>query len=563
MPTISDDVAESFSYQGLKVILPFAVVASAVASATVFFVYVDDSRVVAVPILLLSLLLWLIKRTVLPKIRTASQLDVVCFFVYGCCISCVSVGQIYAQGSPVSCALLTLFAATAFSRNWIYVAFVAFSLSQFCLCVWISSVCLPPEFWHLILIAPAFCAFGRITFERLTKSVQSSQDGLRNTIARLETEQQRRRESERQLVHAQKMEGLGLVAAGVAHDFNNHLQSISMLSELIQNGAEPEHSAERIRDVAAQASGICSRMLAYAGKTPEHREPVELRPFFDRCRKVIEPSLPDNVSVTWNDELSEPHLGIYVNPSEIQECLFNLVRNAVEASAARPGIVGVRLLRLTQNLSEELDWHEFGTLDATNEIAFEVSDNGIGMNAETLERCVDPYFTTKEDGHGFGLATTLGIARTYGGGIRIHTRLGMGTTIQLVLPLSDSAGKSESVDEPEVFSSLPQNILLIDDDSSVRMATEQLLKTLGCNVEAACSGEEALQKADDAIDLFVVDYSMPGMKGTEFLNIVRSRGIDCPAVLCTGYAATNIELEVAQTLSCCTSLSDLRTFEKR
>ena len=238
MTIVGDNVQQSFPYQILRVVLPFGVIASAVASVVVSFVYIGDSRLVAFPTVVLSLMFWLIYRFVLPNVHTASQLDVVSFFVYGGAMCCVSFGQICGSGSPVSCALLTLFAATAFSRNWIYVTFAVFSLGQFCLSVSLSSGSLPLEAWRLILIAPAFCAFGRIAYQQLITGVQNSQAGLRSTITSLKNEQRRRQESERQLVHAQKIEGLGLVAAGVAHDFNNHLQSISTLSELILNGAE-------------------------------------------------------------------------------------------------------------------------------------------------------------------------------------------------------------------------------------------------------------------------------------------------------------------------------------
>lgn len=228
--------------------------------------------------------------------------------------------------------------------------------------------------------------------------------------------------------------------------------------------------------------------------------------------------------------------------------LANLVQNAADAlnGVTHPEIkVGIKSPGEAKSADQE--WYVFGRPVSPQDVVIQVQDNGCGMDADTMERSFDPCFTTKPGMQGFGLSKTLGTITGASGTIRCRSTLDSGTTIQLVLPefadcpVATRTRLPKSEGEVELHN---KNILVVDDEESVRKSTKLLLECLGWNVRVAESPGAAIEILKDNPEHFQVlltDYSMPGMSGVELLRQVRSLGIGIRAVICSGYVEEFVE----------------------
>lgn len=345
---------------------------------------------------------------------------------------------------------------------------------------------------------------------------------------------------ERRMQESQKRESLGLLAGGVAHDFNNLLTTIlgnaSMAKrELPADSGGVEHLAQ-VEYAARHAALLCRQMLAYAGQGQLTKEDVDLVRIIKDMLPLLHSSLGGNVNLIFKPEENPP--AIHGDPAEISQIVMNLVINAGEAMADAGG----RIIISTH--VAEVDGRQLQQCIAGNDLpagrylALEVSDNGSGIDADVLKRIFDPFFSTKFEGRGLGLAAVIGIVRGHKAAINVQSARGHGTTFSVFFPLSGAA--SAATETPTA--------LIVDDDEPVREVTCELFRTLGFAAEPAASGPDAIEKIKAAPPRYAVvllDCVMPGLSGEETLQEIHKIRPGLPVILMSGNnersaAATNV-----------------------
>lgn len=344
-----------------------------------------------------------------------------------------------------------------------------------------------------------------------------------------------RREAEGRLRAAQRLEVVGQLTAGIAHNFNNLLMGILPNLQLAARAA-PKDILPLLRDAersTLRAADVVRELLTYAGRgRSSARTVTPVAPLVDRtvafCRTTFDSAIQLSADCR-NAATAE------VDASQIEQAVLNLLINARDAvaGATHPTVTAI-CERVTDGA--ELDGR-------TGEwVAIRVIDNGVGMDRATLQRMYEPFFTTKPagTGTGLGLATTQSIVRNHGGFLTCRSAPGQGTAFSLFLPASsgivaDVSGRTETL----ATRARREIILVVDDDAQVRTAVARILEAEGFGVETAATGEEGLARIADAgasrISLVVLDVSMPGMSGPQMRRRLREAAPALPVVYLTGY----------------------------
>lgn len=250
--------------------------------------------------------------------------------------------------------------------------------------------------------------------ENMARSVAAVAGRLKISEDRRRVEQDRR-DLEARFFQAQKLESLGMMAGGVAHDLNNLFQVILGEAEMAEMVLSSDHPAldnlTRLTGVANQAVELAEQMLIYAGRAPHARHRFDLRQTLDKMQRLMRATLPRGVALDL--QLGDDPQPIDADPVQIRQVLMNLLTNAAEAIGQNKGIITLRLE------------------GAPGEVVVVVSDTGCGMDAQTRERIFDPFFTTRPTGRGLGLASVHGIVRAHGGEIQVESEVGVGTTFRV------------------------------------------------------------------------------------------------------------------------------------
>jgi two-component system cell cycle sensor histidine kinase/response regulator CckA len=340
---------------------------------------------------------------------------------------------------------------------------------------------------------------------------------------------------ERQLRHTQKMEAIGTLAGGVAHDFNNVLTPIMGYTEILRfkmrqmENSDPTFDTylEEILKAARRAKSLVEQVLTFS-RTNEKKAILQfLHPIVKEAMKLLRVTLPTTITI--REDIQENCGRVLIDPVQIHQVLINLCTNASDAMAGRHGELTVSL-QMARPSVDGKDWLELC-----------VSDTGEGISEENLERIFDPYFSTKEKtrGTGMGLSMVHGIINNQGGFIHVESELGLGTTFKVYLPVSYAdTPVSQIVSQNELIRG-EGNILLVDDDEQVLQVTGELLKNLGYNVTGNASPEEALEvfsKAPDYFDLVITDLTMPGLTGLELSEKIAAMRPDIDVILVSGYS---------------------------
>ena len=357
-------------------------------------------------------------------------------------------------------------------------------------------------------------------------------------------------ELESQLLQAQKMESLGLLASGVAHDFNNFLGAIVAFCELLDSktnlnqvqSINRDDIAGEIKKIAMNASGVCEQMLVFAGKSTHEKSDVDLNSLVNELRQFFRAIVSSEIEL--NIELTPTPIPVVVNRLLIQQAIVNLLKNACEAikDQAKVGQILISTKVVDGLPSECLQGIRIGKNDSVrSEDSFAVltvQDNGGGIEASELQRVFEPYYSSKSSGHGFGLPMTAGVIKNHNGFIWCDSGAS-GTRIKLVFPISKStaAPDSSGIRPPPFSTKAGERVLLIDDEAMITRSIGLMLERVGYNTTTAGSGLKALDLIDAGgeFDCFIVDFSMPEMNGLEFLAELRKRGIKTPVILCSGY----------------------------
>jgi signal transduction histidine kinase len=349
------------------------------------------------------------------------------------------------------------------------------------------------------------------------------------------------RKLEDQLRQAQKMEGIGQLAGGVAHDFNNILSAIigyGHLTLMKMQGNDPvRHYIEQILQSSERATALTQSLLAFSRKQVVKKEPIKLNSVVGNFEKVLARLLREDIEL--KTRYSEEELTILAGRGQIEQVIMNLVTNARDAMPAK-GALTIETGRMVLDESF-LSAHGYGLIGEYAMIT--VSDTGIGMDKETRRRIFEPFFTTKEQGKGtgLGLATVYGIVKSHDGFINVYSEPGKGTVFHIYIPLVRT-GASEAEpekQEPALLAGGTETILLAEDDAILRKMTCTVLKHMGYTVIEAENGQEAVEKFienKDIIRLVILDGIMPKMNGKEAHKEI---SVLVPGVRCifmSGYA---------------------------
>ena len=343
-----------------------------------------------------------------------------------------------------------------------------------------------------------------------------------------------REAAEQQLRQAQKMETLGQLTGGVAHDFNNLLTAVIGNLELLRRHLGHDERAARLIDGALsgaqRGATLTQRMLAFARQQELDPRPVDLGALVRDMASLIERSAGAGVEVAYRIAAALPRA--MADPNQLELAVLNLVVNSRDAM---PG-GGKMTLTLDEARMAGDD-----ILPAGSFVRLAVADTGSGMDAETLRRAVEPFFSTKEIGKGTGLGLSMidGLARQLNGALRLQSEPGRGTVAELLLPAAAHASQPvPAAQEEATAEAAPITILLVEDDALIAMSTAGLLEDLGHRVLEASRGSEALDilREQPGVDLVITDYSMPGMTGAEVARAARALRPDLPILLATGYA---------------------------
>lgn len=371
-------------------------------------------------------------------------------------------------------------------------------------------------------------------------SVSEFHDDGRRFFAGIIHDLSRRKETERALQHAQKMEAVGQLTGGVAHDFNNLLTVITGNLELLDMRLENAEQRELLREAqeaADMGARLTDRLLAFARRS--HLDPVDLdlNSLVLGLTDLLHRTLGEQIDLS--NALSTSLWTVRADPSQIESAVVNLALNARDAMAT-----GGKLIIETRNAIVDEDYaaSEIG-LTPGHYVQLSVSDTGTGMPADVQERVFEPFFTTKAAGRGTGLGLSMvyGFAKQSGGHVTVYSEVGKGTTINLYLPRSEvgTAASTDSREPGSVAKGRGERVLVVEDDERVRRLTVMRLGNLGYRVTEASNAVAALDviRSGDRVDLVFTDIVMPGgMSGYELCETLSETHPDIKVMLTSGYA---------------------------
>ena len=346
-----------------------------------------------------------------------------------------------------------------------------------------------------------------------------------------------------QLRQTAKFEALGVLAGGVAHDFNNLLAVVIGNVDLaIATGAVNDAGREMLGDIISaseSATSICNQMLTYAGRGNVTTETIDSGPVIRELSKLLQIVLSKKASL--HLDLTED-LRVRGDCTQLRQVLMNLITNGAEAIGNHPGEVTVttRPVKLSRDSIKQRALCP--SVTPGEYVEFAVSDTGCGMDAETQAKIFDPFFSTKADGRGLGLAAVMGIVKAHGWALQVNSVAGQGTTCRLLLP----RGKEPVAEHRELDSPQPPaktRVLLVDDESGVLKAVTRILEHAGMEVRCASDGAEAVSvyaKHHHSIDCVVLDLNMPVLDGEEVFQEMKAVCNDVRVVLVSGYAEQSV-----------------------
>lgn len=350
-------------------------------------------------------------------------------------------------------------------------------------------------------------------------------------------------ELDRALQRKRKLESLGRMSGGVAHDFNNLLVAILGYTELLLTGgslsAKQIHRVKQVQNAGERAAELTNRLLAFGRGQPRHPDATDLNQVVNEVRPILEVLLREDVRLEL--DLDPEAVVAWVDGSQVHQVLINLVANAQDA-IREDGRICLRTRRKSPK----------GEDGGTEVVMVEVEDNGVGIQRSELERIFEPFYTTKDVGHGagLGLATVYGIVGQSDGTICVDSIVGSGSSFKVFLPAGQSQEPDAIPASPEpVVDLLGRTVLVAEDDPEVARLIREILIEEGCQVLLAESAEAALATLEgfgaDAIDILLTDMVMTGMSGLELLYAYKRIAPAGHVVLMSGYSEHLLEDEIA------------------
>ncbi|MCF8131135.1 MAG: transporter substrate-binding domain-containing protein [Deltaproteobacteria bacterium] len=358
-------------------------------------------------------------------------------------------------------------------------------------------------------------------------------------ISELKRSQEEQVHLRHQLERSQRMEAIGTLAGGVAHEFNNVLSVILGNTELAMDDVPEDLPAtdclKEIRTATLRAKDVVLELLTFSRKMEKKRKRMDLSILVKESLHMLRATIPTSIEFALN--VREDTHYVHADPTQMNQVLLNLALNAADAMRDAIGLLTVTL----QNTTFDKDQILFdATLPPGDYVKLSVSDNGTGIDPALFDRIFEPYFTTKElgKGTGMGLSVVHGIVKRHGGGIHIDSGTGRGTTFEIFFPAIDMASESEDNSENTIPRGT-ETILFLDDEASLVNLNRQRLERLGYTVIPETDPSKALAifcNDPDKIDLVITDMTMPGMTGDQLAQAILETRPGMPIILCTGYS---------------------------
>ncbi len=370
------------------------------------------------------------------------------------------------------------------------------------------------------------------------------QNGIIAALILISTDITEQKQTEMAMLHAQKLESLGIMAGGVAHDFNNLLVAMTGQASLALHKAATDVAAtrEHIQNIllaGRRATDLTRQMLNYAGRSSIDFKPLDLNRLIQENIQFFSASIPKSIQLRALQATALPVMR--GDAGQIQQLLMNLILNAADAIGEETGTITITTTEYQLSAQEARQWAwSSELLEPGIYVLMDVTDTGCGMDSETLNKIFDPFFTTKVTGRGLGLASVVGIVRTHGGALQVVSTLGTGTTFRMLFPVCEQREKDEVVDMriDETVAFANKLILVIDDEDDVRQVTAEILELSDIAVLQAANGMKGIElfrQHINEIDLILLDLSMPGMSGEEVLRQLWQLKPDVAVTLLSGY----------------------------
>ena len=375
------------------------------------------------------------------------------------------------------------------------------------------------------------------------KSIASLVDVTENKRAEDE-----RLRMERKLLHAQKLESLGLLAGGIAHDFNNLLLAVLGNLDLALLKLQPDDPARANIDQAIRAgrhaTGLTRQMLAYSGKGNFIISSIDLSRLLEENYQMLRVAIPRTITMEIEPGLNLP--AVMADAGQIQQVVLNLITNAAEAIGDSQG----QIILSTGACECDNEYLAASRIDykppAGLYVWIEVRDNGAGMDEVTLQKLFDPFFTTKFTGRGLGMSAVMGVVMGHGGAIIINSRPGEGTSIRVLFPASGTMAlpdnekscipEGDITHEEYSFSGI---VLVVDDEDMIRDMTCEMVELFGFKTFRASDGNEAIEifeKKPEDIFCVILDLTMPRMDGLATFSRLREIRPDVQVILASGFS---------------------------
>ena len=347
-----------------------------------------------------------------------------------------------------------------------------------------------------------------------------------------------RKDLERQLLQAQKMESVGRLAAGVAHDFNNRLTAIMGYVGIVLRQMEADNPLRRelneVQRIAQRAANLTHQLLAFSRRQFIRPETVDLNGLIQDMYRMLRRIIGEDIELVVE---TAPDLWmVRVDPHQMEQVLVNLVVNARDAMPH-----GGRLVIRTRNATLDAPFARARSMEPGEYVTLSVSDTGLGMSPEVMEHIFEPFFSTKPPGQGtgLGLSTCYGIVKQSGGHLEVESRVGEGSTFTVFLPRARSAAAEEAPPDEGRPPRGSETILVVEDHESLRAMVSRILRDQGYRVLEASDAGEALRLAqedpDQRIHLLLTDLVLPQMDGTQLAEKIKAMRPDIRVLYTSGY----------------------------
>ena len=360
---------------------------------------------------------------------------------------------------------------------------------------------------------------------------------IRDMTARKELEEALRKKGE-ELRQSQKLEAVGQLAGGIAHEFNNLLQAITGYSGYAMEGLSPKdrryRDLQQVRKAADRAAALTRQLLGFGRRKMLERKNLDVNSMVVDLGTMVRPTIGERIELDLT--LGENVGTVLADPGELQQVLLNLCLNARDAMPSG----GKLLIRTANVVLRTAIRTSAADVDPGRYAVVSVTDTGWGMPSEVKERIFEPFFTTKEvgQGTGLGLATAYGIVEQHGGTIHVYSEPGRGTTFKVYLPTVEAAAVDDADAERMDVPGGTETILVAEDEPMVRDFAVRVLREAGYRVLHASNGEEAMRVYQDhrnSIALLLLDAVMPGLSGHQVYDRVKADNQAVKVVFCTGY----------------------------